>query len=88
VGACFSINGIPASACAKMDGSVMNVTRVDIWRQRRMFYCTPQTLANDLAADRLDPQKIVCIVIDEAHRTKGEYAYCKVGRSFVEEKQR
>ena len=39
---------------------------------------TPQTLQNDLERKVFDPSKIVLLVIDEAHRATGNYAYCKI----------
>jgi ATP-dependent DNA helicase MPH1 len=36
---------------------------------------TPQTLENDLKSEICDPKSIVCLVIDEAHRATGGYAY-------------
>ena len=43
-----------------------------------MFYCTPQTLDNDLKARRLDPRDIVLAVFDEAHKASGSYAYTTI----------
>ncbi|CAI4213730.1 unnamed protein product [Parascedosporium putredinis] len=37
-----------------------------------------QTLQNDLSAGYADPKNIVLLVVDEAHRAVGEYAYAKV----------
>ena len=39
---------------------------------------TPQTLQKDLENELLDTRKIVLLVIDEAHRATGNYAYCKI----------
>jgi len=39
---------------------------------------TPQTLLNDLSHGYADPKSIGLLVIDEAHRAVGEYAYAKV----------
>ena len=39
---------------------------------------TPQTLQSDLAAGIFDATKTVCLVIDEAHRASGNYAYCNI----------
>ena len=39
---------------------------------------TPQTLQSDLENQLFDITKIVLIVIDEAHRASGNYAYCNI----------
>lgn len=39
---------------------------------------TPQTLQKDIESDILDCSKIVLLVIDEAHRATGNYAYCRI----------
>ena len=37
---------------------------------------TPQTLENDISDIEID--RIVLLVIDECHKSIGEYSYCKV----------
>ena len=39
---------------------------------------TPQTMQNDLENSKINPEKIVCLIFDEAHRATGNYAYCKI----------
>ena len=39
---------------------------------------TPQTLEKDLDDKMLDLNKVCLLVIDEAHRATGNYAYCKI----------
>jgi ERCC4-related helicase len=43
---------------------------------------TPQTLQSDIADELFDVSRIVCLVIDEAHRATGNYAYCNVINSL------
>lgn len=74
--------GIPARDTALMTGKTGPEERRGIWQSRRVFFGTPQTVQKDLDSERLDPQKVVCIVLDEAHRASGEYAYCKVVRQL------
>lgn len=44
------------------------------------MFATPQTIENDLKANRLDGRKIILIVIDECHRTVGNFAYTQILR--------
>lgn len=46
-----------------------------MWRDHRVIFCTPQTAQNDLRSERMDPRSIVCVVVDEAHKATGSYAY-------------
>lgn len=63
--ACFKIVGIPAQATAQMCGGVGTDKRTAWWAQRRVFYCTPQTFGNDIRSGRLNPARIVLVVVDE-----------------------
>jgi ATP-dependent DNA helicase MPH1 len=78
VDACYNIVGIPRSETTLLTGDVQPALRADEWAQKRVFFMTPQTLLNDLSHGYADPKRIVLLVIDEAHRAVGEYAYAKV----------
>ena len=78
VQACYEIMGIPASDTALLTGKVPAEQRINIWKTRRVFFCTPQTVQRDLEANRCSALQVVCVVLDEAHKSTGEYAYCKV----------
>lgn len=72
--ACLGMTGIPHDQTAiLLDKSRKN--REDIWREKRVFFTTPQVVENDLKRGVLNPKDIVCLVIDEAHRATGSYAY-------------
>jgi len=78
VEACYKIVGIPPEETAELRGSVPPKKRSELWFERRVFFCTPQTFANDLQKGTCDSgvvKKIVCVVIDEAHKATGKYAY-------------
>lgn len=47
---------------------------------------TPQTLQSDIKDGLFDLTKLTLLVIDEAHRATGNYAYCNVIKQ-LEEKQ-
>lgn len=78
--ACTNVTGIPYSQCAVLTGNVHRTVRQDQWETKRVFFMTPQTLQSDLSSGIADPKKIVLIVVDEAHRAKGQYAYVQVVR--------
>ncbi|BFZ53397.1 3'-5' DNA helicase [Savitreella phatthalungensis] len=75
IDACYSICGIPARDMAEMTGSIDVAKREAAYRQRRVFFMTPQTFENDLRKGIIEPRDISCVVVDEAHHATGNYAY-------------
>ena len=78
IDACFNIAGIPRSHTTMLTGEVAPAIRAEEWQKKRVFFMTPQTLVNDLKHGYCDPKKIVLIVVDEAHKATGSYAYVEV----------
>ena len=78
VKACFGIVGIPPSATTMLTGGTPPGVRAEEWLSKRVFFMTPQTIINDLKTGICDPKRIVLLVVDEAHRATGGYAYVEV----------
>ncbi|OJJ47912.1 hypothetical protein ASPZODRAFT_131517 [Penicilliopsis zonata CBS 506.65] len=78
ISACFGIAGIPRSQTTMLTGEAAPGIRAEEWQQKRVFFMTPQTLINDLKTGIADPKRIVLLVVDEAHRATGGYAYVEV----------
>ncbi|KAL1970469.1 hypothetical protein VTN77DRAFT_4113 [Rasamsonia byssochlamydoides] len=78
ISACLEIAGIPRSQTILLTGNVPPGTRAEEWQTKRVFFMTPQTLINDLKTGIADPKRIVLLVVDEAHRATGGYAYVEV----------
>ncbi|KAF3764928.1 hypothetical protein M406DRAFT_42055, partial [Cryphonectria parasitica EP155] len=78
VEACLNVAGIPRSQATLLTGEISPSLREGEWEKKRLFFMTPQTLQNDLSKGYADPKSIVLLVIDEAHRATGDYAYVKV----------
>ncbi|EPQ27508.1 uncharacterized protein PFL1_05046 [Pseudozyma flocculosa PF-1] len=76
--ACHGICGLPWNTAIDLTGSTKRALRGDHWKEKRIFYMTPQTFENDLASGACDPSDVVCVVVDEAHRATGKFAYCNV----------
>jgi len=58
-----------------MVGSVPPRKRTKIFNEANIVFSTPQCLANDFEKERYSPDEVALIIIDEAHRTVGNYAY-------------
>ncbi|KAJ1959447.1 3'-5' DNA helicase, partial [Dipsacomyces acuminosporus] len=62
----------------EMNGSTPPKSRQALWSSARFVFSTPQILQNDLKTGTLDAshaRRIALLVIDEAHRATGKYAY-------------
>ncbi|KAG8812826.1 3'-5' DNA helicase, partial [Serendipita sp. 399] len=81
--ACHETCGIPGTEAIELTGQIPRETRAVHWQTKRVFYMTPQTLVNDLATGIGDPKKIVLLVVDEAHKGTGDYAYAQVVRFLM-----
>uniref|UniRef100_A0A182PI13 Fanconi anemia group M protein n=1 Tax=Anopheles epiroticus TaxID=199890 RepID=A0A182PI13_9DIPT len=87
--ACARIVGIPRSDTAEVTGKQPRYKRASLWQTKRVFYATPQVVLADLdgvtTGTAVFPAKEVrLVVIDEAHKAKGRYAYTDVIRQLVE----
>ncbi|KAI9367017.1 hypothetical protein BJX61DRAFT_530340 [Aspergillus egyptiacus] len=78
ISACFDIAGIPRTQTTMLTGEAPPGIRAEEWKTKRVFFMTPQTLTNDLKSGIADPKRIVLLVVDEAHRATGGYAYVEV----------
>ncbi|KAL4891236.1 ATP-dependent DNA helicase mph1 [Aspergillus ambiguus] len=78
ISACFGVAGIPRSQTTMLTGEAAPGIRAQEWQEKRVFFMTPQTLINDLKSGIADPKRIVLLVVDEAHRATGGYAYVEV----------
>jgi Fanconi anemia group M protein len=67
-----------------LTGSTKKEGRETLWKTR-FVVCTPQTLQNDLNHGITNLRETRCLVIDEAHRAVGNYAYVSISRTFMEE---
>lgn len=67
---------------AEMTGTMPPKEREKRWADRRVFFVTPQILANDIKRGACKASDIVCIVVDEAHRAQGKHSYCNVIREI------
>ncbi|KAF8315142.1 P-loop containing nucleoside triphosphate hydrolase protein, partial [Clavulina sp. PMI_390] len=75
--------GIPGTDAAELTGMVKDEKRAELWKTKRVFYLTPQTFVNDLRRLPDLASQIVLIVIDEAHRATGAYAYATAVRDMM-----
>ncbi|KAG5673171.1 hypothetical protein PVAND_003239 [Polypedilum vanderplanki] len=78
ISACYKVVGIPKEDTAELTGKINKDKRKEYWNTKRVFFATPQVVQSDLAQGILPTNLIKLLIFDEAHKAKGEYAYCKV----------
>ncbi|PWA45681.1 DEAD/DEAH box RNA helicase family protein [Artemisia annua] len=81
--ACHNIVGISQEWTVDLTGQTCPTKRVKLWQEKRIFFVTPQVLEKDIQTGSCAVKQIVCLVIDEAHRASGNYAYCVVVRELM-----
>ncbi|TPP67563.1 Fanconi anemia group M protein [Fasciola gigantica] len=78
--ACRQLIGSTADSVVELTGSIAQSKRRELWSRLRVFFLTPQILANDLEADVCPATDLRLLVFDEAHKATGNHAYCQVLR--------
>ncbi|XP_073942786.1 FA complementation group M [Choristoneura fumiferana] len=86
--ACYNIIAIPPSDTIEMTGHMQVSTRKTHWQTKRVFFATPQVIYNDIKSGICPGDKIRCLVVDEAHRARGNYAYCQIVATLTDMKHR
>ncbi|CAK1545892.1 unnamed protein product [Leptosia nina] len=76
--ACYNIVALPQKDTIEMTGHMQVNSRKQHWQTKRVFFATPQVIYNDIKSGICPGDKIRCLVVDEAHRARGNYAYCQI----------
>lgn len=79
---CKKISGIPPSDCIELTGSTAKEKRISLWKTKRVFFATPQVIENDLSSEIVPATQVRCLVLDEAHKAQGSYAYVGIVRQL------
>ncbi|KAM3394814.1 DEAD-box ATP-dependent RNA helicase FANCM isoform X1 [Capsicum galapagoense] len=74
---------IPQECTIDLTGQTNPLRRASLWKERRVFFVTPQVLEKDIHSGICFMRHLVCLVIDEAHRATGNYSYCVVVRELM-----
>ncbi|XP_024930384.2 DEAD-box ATP-dependent RNA helicase FANCM isoform X1 [Ziziphus jujuba] len=82
--ACHGIVGIPQDWTIDLTGQVNPTKRACFWKSKRVFFVTPQVLEKDIQSGTCLVNYLVLLVIDEAHRAMGNYAYCVAIRKLMD----
>ncbi|KAL0033133.1 hypothetical protein WJX79_005148 [Trebouxia sp. C0005] len=86
--ACYEFMGVSKTSIEELTGSCKRLDRQDLWElpYKQIFFCTPQTFRNDIDRGICPHKKIVCLVVDECHRAKGNSDVVMAVKKLREEK--
>lgn len=65
-----------------MTGDTRPDKRYDLWKEKRIFFATPQVVENDLIANEIPTEEFSLTIFDEAHRATGEYSYVFISQKM------
>lgn len=71
----LNIPTVNRDACVVFTGETSPAARTAEWDAATMILATPQVVKNDLIAGRYSLHDVSLLVVDEAHRAVGNYAY-------------
>eukprot|EP00960_Hanusia_phi_P046283 757734-Hanusia_phi.AAC.7 len=75
--ACCRVMGVASRQIAELTGSASVTSRRGMWQTKSIFFMTPQILDNDICRGDCPAEKVVLLVVDEAHRAIGRHAIVK-----------
>lgn len=64
-------------------GKISPERRIFLFNSSRIIISTPQVIKNDIMNGRYDLNHISLLIFDEAHRTKGNYAYHFISQEYI-----
>jgi Fanconi anemia group M protein len=63
-------------------GSISPARRAELFEDNRVVFSTPQGMRNDLEEGRISLDDVGLVIVDEAHRAVGDYAYVDIGQRY------
>ena len=68
---------------AMFTGSNPPGKRIEMWKAARLCISTPEVIKNDLIAERYTLHDVSLLIVDECHRTVGNYAYVFIAERYA-----
>ncbi|XP_037895927.1 uncharacterized protein LOC119641383 [Glossina fuscipes] len=96
--ACKNIMPFPPQDTVELTGKLAKPKRTELWQSKRVFFVTPQVVQSDMFGDmhrdssaalslgqesNFPFKDIKLVVVDEAHKAKGRYAYTEVVQAIA-----
>ncbi|TET61599.1 MAG: DEAD/DEAH box helicase [Promethearchaeota archaeon] len=80
---CEKFLDIDLKEITSFTGKIAPEKRISLFQSSRIIISTPQVIKNDLMRGRYNLKQVSLIVFDEAHKTKGNYAYTLISEEYV-----
>ncbi|NJE02629.1 DEAD/DEAH box helicase [Thermococcus sp. MV11] len=77
------IFNLPPEKINVLTGELSPEKRAEVWRESVVITATPQTVENDVLTGRISLEDVVLLVVDEAHRAVGNYAYVFIAKEYL-----
>ncbi|MEM5805326.1 MAG: helicase-related protein [Candidatus Aenigmatarchaeota archaeon] len=74
---------IPPEEIALITGKISPEKRSKIYQEAKIITATPQTIENDLKANRISLENFSLVVFDEAHRAVKDYSYPIIAKKYM-----
>ncbi len=72
---------------AMFTGETPNKKRVEQWEKATCIFATPQVIKNDCLASRYRLTDVSLLIVDECHRSVGNYAYVFIAEEYCRQAQ-
>ncbi|MFX1568376.1 MAG: helicase-related protein [Promethearchaeota archaeon] len=82
-GSCEKFLDIDAEEITSFTGKIPPEKRILSFRTSKIIISTPQVIKNDLMRGRYELNQVSLIIFDEAHKTKGNYAYNFISEEYI-----
>lgn len=80
---CKKFLDINEDVIAALTGKITPERRIQMFHDSSIIISTPQVIKNDLERGRYDLKHVSLLIFDEAHRTKGNYAYNFISSEYL-----
>ncbi len=80
---CEEFLNINSDSIISFTGKISPEKRIFHFKNSKIIVSTPQVIKNDIERGRYDLKHVSLIIFDEAHRTRGNYAYCFISTEYI-----
>ncbi|MFX0077548.1 MAG: DEAD/DEAH box helicase family protein, partial [Candidatus Hermodarchaeota archaeon] len=80
---CEEFLDINTNSIVSFTGKLSPEKRIIQFNNSKIIVSTPQVIRNDIERGRYNLKHVALIIFDEAHRTRGNYAYCFISAEYV-----
>jgi len=80
---CEKFLDIKLEEITSFTGKISPEKRILSFKSSRIIISTPQVIKNDLMRGRYELSQVSSIIFDEAHKTKGNYAYNFISEEYI-----